>query len=239
MWHPWCDFYAITFTWVWSLSKHFHLEVGFCIIFLRHNGGFHFVTREEAFSAWLILHFCSQYRLQSPFSFYVERSELLDSESQGQLEMVKPGVQQSQNSVCPPPLQQPSSWTHPVWSGGLILPLSNSWFHSLTFSLLPVILESIHFHKWKLILSKQMLVSIFYILEKKYEYDWLEEGAIQGWEEKCVQTLVEAQLGLKLAPNWELQAVEMGSPKEICCIIKYSLKIFWQEALANFPHILD
>lgn len=46
-----------------------------------------------------------------------------------------------------------------------------------------------------------MLVSIFCILEKKYEYDWVEEGALQGWEVKSMQTLVGAQLGLKLEAN--------------------------------------
>lgn len=146
MWHPLCDSYAIALTWVWNFSKHLYLEGGFCISFLRYNGEFHFVTREEAFSVWLILHFCSQYRAQSPFTLHVVRSELPGSKSQGKLEM-EPGDQQSQNSACPPLLQQHSSWTHPVWTGGWILPLSNSWFHSLTFSLLPVIFESIHFHK--------------------------------------------------------------------------------------------
>jgi hypothetical protein len=43
----------------------------------------------------------------------------------------------------------------------------------------------------------------FYILHpgKKYEYDWVEEGALREWEVKSMQTLVEAQLGLKLEAN--------------------------------------
>lgn len=153
------------------------------------------MTREKAFSLWLILHCCSQYRAQSPFSFYVERSELPCSKSQGKLEMVNPGDQQSQNSACPFPLQQHSSWPHPVWSGGLILPSSNSWFHSLTFSLLPVILESIHFHKWKLILSKQMLVSIFYILEKNMSMIGLRRGLSRDGKKNPCRRLWRRSLG--------------------------------------------
>lgn len=93
-------------------------------------------------------------------------------------------------------------------------------------------LRIIYFHKWKLILSKQMLVSIFCILEKKYGCDLVGRDVgkkIAGWGTAWAE--IRSQVRFVIGKR--------GSPKKICCIIKYSMKIFWQEVLANFSQIIS
>lgn len=169
----------------------------------------------------------------------MEGSKPLGSKSQGKLNMVTPGDQQKSELSLPT-----SSSTRLFPNSSSVEERVNSSSLQQLVSFSDIFLVACDFWKHPLSQVKTDFVqtdACFYILHsgKKYEYGWVEEGAIQRWEVKSVQTLVEEQLGLKLEANWELQAAEMGSPNKFCCIIKYSLKIFWQEALTNFSHILD